>query len=69
MKVSSSLDLELQMKTGQFLKGNNDVNIKVSYFQYLIKTKDAESFPEKKVESCSNEKPYITRHLKKLIML
>ena len=42
------------------LKGNTDINVKVSYFQNLTKTKFLESFPEKKIKSCSNDKPYIT---------
>ena len=51
------------------LKGNNDINVKLCYFQNLIKTKYLESFLEKEVKSCSNDKSYITNQLKKQIRL
>ena len=51
------------------LKGNNGINVKVSYFQNLIKTKYLESSPEKKVKLFSNDKSYITSQLKQLIRL
>ena len=47
------------------LMGNNDIDVKVSYFRNLIKTKYLEPFSEKKVKSCSNDIPYITSQLKK----
>ena len=49
------------------LKGNNDIKVRLSYFQNLIKAKYLESFPENKVKSCPNDKSYITSQLKKLI--
>ena len=43
--------------------------LKVSHFQNLIITKYSESFPEKKVKLCSNDKLHITSQPKKLIRL
>jgi len=51
------------------LKKNKEINVKVHYFQNLIKTKYIDSFHEKKVKSYFNDIPYITSQLKTLIRI